>query len=107
MHYLVPVALVGLLAALLVVVFVTSGGGFNTVASRPSRHHAVHRRAVRRPPPPAARPKPLGPQFWTVRRGDSYWSIAQKTHRDMVQLERLNPRLKPSALRPGDRLRLR
>jgi LysM repeat protein len=57
--------------------------------------------------PPAPRPKPLGPLFWTVRAGESFGSIAAKTGISIVTLEQLNPRLKPSTLQPGDRVRLR
>ncbi len=56
-------------------------------------------------PPPA--PKPKGPRFWTVRRGQSFGSIAAATGRGIDALRRLNPRLKPTALQPGDRVRLR
>jgi len=59
--------------------------------------------------PPKPRPKviPLGPLYWTVRPGQSFGSIAAKTGINILTLERLNPRLKPAALWPGDRLRLR
>jgi LysM repeat protein len=56
---------------------------------------------------PKPRPKPLGPRFWTVRSGQSFGSIAAKTRIDITELERLNPRLKPATLQPGDRVRLR
>jgi LysM repeat protein len=56
------------------------------------------------PPPP---PKPLGPRFLTVRTGDSFGSIAAKTGKSIVKLQQLNPHLKPEALQPGDRVRLR
>jgi LysM repeat protein len=57
--------------------------------------------------PPAPRPKPLGPRFWTVRPGESFGSIAAKTGINITTLEQLNPRLRPTTLQPGDRLRLR
>gem|GEM_PF-2564579 len=56
-------------------------------------------------PPP--KPKALGPEFYTLRAGDSYGSVAAKTGKDITKLMRLNPTLKPSKLLPGDRLRLR
>lgn len=57
---------------------------------------------------PAAPPrKPLGPKYWTVRTGQSYGSIAAATGRNIDTLQRLNPKLKASQLRPGDRVRLR
>ena len=55
-------------------------------------------------PPPA---KPLGPQFWTVRVGQSFGSIAAATGIDLARLEQLNPRLPPSMVQPGDQVRLR
>lgn len=58
-----------------------------------------------RTPPPA--PKRLGPKYWTVRTGQSYGSIAAATGRNIDTLQRLNPKLKASELRPGDRVRLR
>jgi LysM repeat protein len=57
--------------------------------------------------PPAPRPKPAGPRFWTVRAGDSFGSIAAKTGINLDKLEQLNPQLKPNALQPGDRVKLR
>jgi LysM repeat protein len=56
-------------------------------------------------PPP--KPKPKGPMFWTVRTGQSFGSIAAKTGHSIYRLRRLNPRLKPTTLQPGDRMRLR
>jgi LysM repeat protein len=57
------------------------------------------------PPPP--RPKPKGPMFWTVRTGQSFGSISAKTGHSIYRLRRLNPKLKPTELQPGDRIRLR
>ena len=57
--------------------------------------------------PPRPRPRPLGPRFWTVRSGDSFGLIAAKTGINIVKLEQLNPQRKPSALQPGDRVKLR
>jgi LysM repeat protein len=56
------------------------------------------------PPPP---PKPLGPTFWKVRQGQSFGSIAAATGKPIGRLIALNKRLKPNALQPGDRVRLR
>lgn len=62
----------------------------------------------RNPPGSHRRPKPLGPQFWTVHPGESLGSIAASTHVDIVKLEQLNPTLAPPAtLQPGDRVKLR
>ena len=51
--------------------------------------------------------KRLGPRFWTVRHGQSFGSIAAKTGKPIGRLMRLNPKLKPSALQVGDRVKLR
>jgi LysM repeat protein len=56
---------------------------------------------------PAPPPKPLGPKFWKVRAGQSFGSIAAATGKPIDRLIALNKRLKPEALRPGDRVRLR
>ena len=56
------------------------------------------------PPPP---PPPLGPEFWKVRQGQSFGSIAAKTGVPIDRIIRLNKRLKPAELQPGDRVRLR
>ncbi|MGH2918775.1 MAG: LysM peptidoglycan-binding domain-containing protein [Solirubrobacteraceae bacterium] len=56
-------------------------------------------------PPP--KPKRKGPRFWTVRTGQSYGSIAAKTGHSITKLQQLNPKLKPTELQPGDRVRLR
>lgn len=54
-----------------------------------------------------AKPRPTGPQFHLVRAGESFASVAAKTGRSVARLRRLNPRLRPAALQPGDRIRLR
>jgi LysM repeat protein len=56
--------------------------------------------------PPLPKRKPKGPKFHTVRSGESFGSIAAKTHHSITNLQRLNPKLHPTALQPGDRMRL-
>jgi LysM repeat protein len=56
---------------------------------------------------PKPKPKPKGPRFHTVRSGESFGSIAAKTHHDITKLLALNPKLKPTELQPGARIRLR
>ena len=56
-------------------------------------------------PPP--KPRPPGPKWVTVRTGDSFSSIAAKSGKPVARLRRLNPKLKATALQPGDRVRLR
>ncbi len=57
--------------------------------------------------PPKPKPKPLGPRFVRVRSGDTFSSIGAKYDHGVDRLRRLNPKLKPETLRPGDRMRLR
>jgi len=56
-------------------------------------------------PPP--KPKPLGPKYYKLRSGDSFGSIAAKTGKTIYHLQKLNPKMKPTELQPGDRVRLR
>ena len=56
---------------------------------------------------PKPKPKPVGPKYATVRTGDSFGSIAAKYDKNIIRLQRLNPKLKPTRLQPGDRMRLR
>jgi LysM repeat protein len=70
----------------------TPGQRLNLWASPPQ-----HRRPHRNP----------GPLFWVVRPGQSFGLIAARTKIDITTLEQLNPKLTPSTLQPGDRVRLR
>jgi LysM repeat protein len=56
---------------------------------------------------PRGKPKPPGPRFYTVRSGDTFASIARKTEHSMTHLLEINSKLNPSALQPGQRVRLR
>ena len=56
---------------------------------------------------PKPKPKPLGPKWVTLRSGDSFGSVAAKTGKPIGRLQALNPKLKPTKLQPGDRIRLR
>jgi LysM repeat protein len=56
---------------------------------------------------PAPKPRPKGPVFHTVRSGETFASIARKTHHDVATLIRLNAKVTPAQLQPGARLRLR
>ena len=61
-----------------------------------------------RHPPGSGHHRKLGPQFATVREGDSLGSIANDHHMSLLKLESLNPSLRPPAtLQPGDRVKLR
>lgn len=54
-----------------------------------------------------ARSSPKGPARYTVRKGDSYGSIAQKLGLKVEDLEKFNPYVNPATIRPGQRLKLR
>ena len=56
---------------------------------------------------PRGKPKPPGPRFYTVRSGDTFASIAQKTDHSMLHLLEINPKIKPETLQPGQHVRLR
>jgi LysM repeat protein len=56
---------------------------------------------------PGPKPRPKGPRSHTVRTGETFASIARKTHHDVSTLIRLNPKIQPEQLQPGARLRLR
>ncbi len=56
-------------------------------------------------PAPPRRPK--GPVWATVHSGDTFDSIARRTHHSVEQLQRLNPKLHVATLQPGARMRLR
>jgi LysM repeat protein len=73
----------------------------NPVTLRPGQRIKL-RKHVPAPPRP-----PLGPKFWKVRKGQSFGSIAAATGKPIDRLIGLNRHLKPSELRPGDRVRLR
>lgn len=44
---------------------------------------------------------PPEPASYVVRSGDSYWRIAKANNTTIAELQRLNPGVKPDALRPG------
>jgi LysM domain len=46
-------------------------------------------------------------RIYTVKPGDTASTIAEKTGVSIVTIERLNPRIDPRLLSPGDRLKLR
>jgi LysM repeat protein len=46
-------------------------------------------------------------RIYVVQRGDSFSTIAAKTHTSVARLERLNPNASPTALRVGQRLKVK
>ncbi len=92
MWWLVPVALV--IALLLVgLVTVTSLRGTGDGEDAADAGQA-----------PVARNLPV---YWTVKRGDTYSEISQKTGLTVDQLETFNPRIDPTTISPGQRVKLR
>ena len=80
---------------------------------------AVHYTVQRKAPPPApviTQTVPRRPhvkrtaaftRFYVVQRGDSFSAIAAKTRTSVARLERLNPNVVPTALRVGERIRVK
>jgi len=56
--------------------------------------------------PAAATDRKL-PVFWTVKAGDTYSRIADKTGLTLAQLEKFNPRVDPTTIVAGQRIKLR
>ena len=88
--WLVPV---GLIAALLLVGYlaVSTLGGTRSTSDVPAA--AVADRDL--------------PPYWKVKAGDTYSHIAEKTGLTMEQLETFNPRIDPTTIQPGQKIKLR
>jgi LysM repeat protein len=91
LHYLVPGVLIALLVAI-VVVTVMSLSGSDPGARGTSAQDAATSKL---------------PVYWTVKPGQTYAQIAEKTGLSIEQLETFNPKTDPNALLPGTRLKLR
>jgi LysM repeat protein len=88
---LISGALGTLLLAMIAVTVLSLGGAGSDAAAERSGDRAT---------------RPLA-AYWTVRRGDSYASIAQRTGLTIDELETFNRYVNPSAIVPGQRLKLR
>jgi hypothetical protein len=71
-----------------------------------------HKSSPPRPAPAAARhrgaaAKPKGRTFYSVRAGDTISAIAARTGIPASRLEKLNPKVAPTALFIGEKIRLR
>ncbi|HWC27650.1 MAG TPA: LysM peptidoglycan-binding domain-containing protein [Solirubrobacteraceae bacterium] len=82
----------GVLFVAMVIVAVTSIGAGDDATSAASKRQAELAKL---------------PPYWTVRRGDTYVRIAQKTGLTVEELETFNPYVDPATLVPGQRLKLR
>lgn len=79
-------------------------------------HYGVQRRAAAPAAPTTTRAAPLRPHLkrtaavtrtYVVQRGDSFSAIAAKTHTSVAVLERLNPGSSSTALRVGQRIKVK
>jgi LysM repeat protein len=101
-RFLAPIALVAFAVACYVVIshgLNPDEGNSNATkqerTASPTKTSGSHRRRHR------------GPRTYTVKSGDTASAIALKTKVSLSQLRKLNPKLDPSNLIPGQRLRLR
>ncbi len=79
-------------------------------------HYGVQRRTAPAPPPAVTQTVPKRAHIkrtaafvrtYVVQRGDSFSTIAARTHTSVAALERLNPGASPTALRVGQRLKVK
>jgi|SRR5579884_1378066 len=98
-RYLAPLALAAVVAATAIVV----SNGLHSSRATPPAVRSVRTQGTRRGD--AARH--ATPRFYVVRSGDTLSGISVKTGVSVARLESLNPRVNPSALQTGQRLRLR
>jgi len=101
-RYAAPAAF--LLAATIAVVLIRSGIDSGRDATTTTTVHSSPA-AVGTAPSHRARPRPHR-RFWTVRAGDTFGSIAAKTHVTVAALRRLNPKVSPTALYIGEKIRV-
>ena len=89
--YLIPLGLAALMLAIVFLV-VTSMNGSDRTSNAAGSLDAVTRKL---------------PLYWTVRRGQTYSQISEKTGLTVDQLMTFNPTTDPSSIVPGQRLKLR
>jgi LysM repeat protein len=102
-HLLAPLALAAVAVAVAFVIAnsdVTGGGDENGGAAAPTQATDTETETTSRPGRRQRR-------NYTVRPGDSFGSIAERTGVSVEQLEALNPEVDPQALVVGQRIRLR
>lgn len=93
-RYLAPIAIAAVVAGTYLVVHA------NLTAKHSHAHHAAT-------PSVLPRGKYARARFYTVQTGDSLSTISTKTGVPVLVLQNLNPKADPSALQPGQKLRLR
>jgi LysM repeat protein len=100
-RFLAPLALVAVVIALFMVVSSSmndtdkSGGTRSGSNGQPTAS------------PTGKGKKKKGPRRYTVKKGDTPTSIAEKTGVPLAEIVRLNPDLDPQTLSPGQRIKLR
>jgi LysM repeat protein len=102
-HLLAPLALVLVAVAVAVVILnsdVAGGGDDNGGEATPTQATDTETATTGRPGRKQRR-------NYTVRPGDSFGSISERTGVSVEQLEQLNPEVDPQALVVGQRIRLR
>ena len=78
-------------------------------------HYGLQKPAASAPPPAVTQTVPerhkthpaVFTRTYVVQRGDSFSIIAEKTHTSVAALERLNPGVSTTALRVGQRIRVK
>lgn len=101
-RYAAPVAF--LLAATVAVVLIRSGlhsGGDGSAGAHTSPAITRAVSTARAPVHPRSHRR-----FWTVRAGDTLGSIAARAHVTLANLRRLNPKVSPTSLYIGEKIRL-
>ena len=98
---LAPAALVVLAVAVLVIVLSSASGGDDA----PSRTGTSDEGGATTAP--AATGRRGSRSTYTVKRGDTLGSIAQKTGVDVERLQELNAQLDAQAINPGQKIKLR
>jgi LysM repeat protein len=100
-RYLAPVAF--LLAVTGIVLLVRS-----TLRSDKPGAETTSTLVTTRAAPSTARPRPAAPKrYYVVSSGDTLEAIASRFGTTVDELLRLNPGIEPTALRPGERVRVR
>jgi LysM repeat protein len=92
LRYFAPLAL---LVAVIGVVLVVQGARIDVSSSSDPAGSVATQRAQSRK------------RIYVVRPGDSFSQIAARVHVSLVDLESLNPRIDPQAIRAGQRIKLR
>ena len=96
-HYAAPLAF---LAAITILVVVVRAGLRQGSPSNPGTNRTTSTQTVR------SKGKKHHVRMYTVRSGDTLALIASRTGTTVVRLEQLNPRVNPTALRIGEKIRV-